>query len=232
MATEKEIALLSRVAANHLFLAQFEPLRASLLSLRKRHPDLASSFLRAIVSEGGQVADVHWSTTCPSPSHLAWLASLELSESHSDRLQVEFLILIHTVLSELTEEITITTELEKKCLDILSGLLDLGRKRLKGERQSNEVSEEELTCLWKVFLKYAEIFDAISVNIGNQAALQEKESSFSREGIEVIMKIQKSVQLANLQAIKDCLDSGVIEGVPQHLPFLHHDFGVAEEEYK
>jgi zinc finger FYVE domain-containing protein 26 len=229
MATEKEIALLSRVAANHLFLAQFEPLRASLLSLRKRHPDLASSFLRAIVSEGGQIADVHWSITCPSPSHLAWLASLELSEPHSNRLQVEFLILIHTVLSELTGEIT--TDLEKGCLNILSKLLDLGRKRLKGEMQSDEVSEEELISLWKVFLKYAEIFHAISVNIRNQA-LEEQESNLPREGTEVIMKIQKSVQLANLRAIEDCLESGVVEGVFRHLPFLCRDFGVAEEEYK
>lgn len=230
MATEKEIALLSRVAANHLFLAQFEPLRASLLSLRKRDPDLALSFLRSIVSEGGQVADVHWSTTCPSPSHLAWLASLELSEPHSNRRQVEFLILIHTVLSKLTEEIT--TDVEKKCLNILSRLLDLAQKRLKGESQLDEVSEEELTCLWEVFLKHAEIFDAISVNIRNQAALQEKGSSLSREGTGVIMKIQRSVQLANLRAIKDCLDDGAIEGAFWYLPFLHHSFGVAEEEYK
>ncbi|KAJ1687936.1 hypothetical protein LUZ63_019326 [Rhynchospora breviuscula] len=230
MATEKEIALLSRVATNHLFLAQFEPLRAALLSLRKRHPDLASSFLRTIVSEGGQVEGVHWSTTCPSPSHLAWLASLELNEPHSNRLQVEFLILIQTALSKLTEEID--TDLEKEYLNILSRLLDLGVERLKGQNELDEVSEEELTCLSKVFLKYADIFDAISVNIRNQASLQQKESGSSREGIEAIMRIPKSVQLANLREIKDFLDGDVIEGIFCRLPFLHHDFGVEEEEYK
>ncbi|KMZ60265.1 hypothetical protein ZOSMA_5G01290 [Zostera marina] len=50
----KEVELLSRVAANYLFLAQYEPLRAVLLSLCNRNPDLALSILRTIVLKAGR----------------------------------------------------------------------------------------------------------------------------------------------------------------------------------
>ncbi|WOL00352.1 hypothetical protein Cni_G09065 [Canna indica] len=114
-AQEKEIALLTRVVANHLFLGQFEAFRASLLSLRKRKPELAIEILRSIVSEGGRVDGVLWSNTCPSPSHLAWLSLLELTKFGSAaasisgvdpeilRLRVEFLLLIQLASSNVSE---------------------------------------------------------------------------------------------------------------------------------
>ncbi|CAM8961576.1 unnamed protein product [Rhodiola kirilowii] len=46
---EKEIELLSRVAIDHLYLAQFEPFRAIIHSLRARNPDLALAILQTIV---------------------------------------------------------------------------------------------------------------------------------------------------------------------------------------
>ncbi|CAM8967443.1 unnamed protein product [Rhodiola kirilowii] len=52
---EKEIELLSRVAIDHLYLAQFEPFRAIIHSLRARNPDLALAILQTIVSNGGSV---------------------------------------------------------------------------------------------------------------------------------------------------------------------------------
>ena len=105
-ASEREAALLARVAANHLFLAQFEALRAALLSLRRRaDPGLAADFLRAVVAAGGRVPGVLWSAppACPSPSHLAWLAALELAALSSTpnpealRLKAEFLILLQPI---------------------------------------------------------------------------------------------------------------------------------------
>ncbi|CAM8967442.1 unnamed protein product [Rhodiola kirilowii] len=55
VAMEKEIELLSRVAIDHLYLAQFEPFRAIIHSLRARNPDLALAILQTIVSNGGSM---------------------------------------------------------------------------------------------------------------------------------------------------------------------------------
>ncbi|KAJ3671098.1 hypothetical protein LUZ60_008524 [Juncus effusus] len=227
MASDKEIELLSRVAANHLFLGQFEPLRASLLSLRKRRPELASSFLHTIVSEGGDVLGVHWSSSCPSSSHLAWLASLELSDSsESNRLGVEFLILVQSVLFKLSEDISNS---EERCMNVLNKILNLGLKRLKGEINQEGFSEDELRFLWIVIVKYAELFDAICENIRKQ--IQEPGSS-DNNCVEWIAQVQRTVQLAHLSAIKECLEKNDINGACTHLPFLHLNYGVEEEMYK
>ncbi|MCL7036661.1 hypothetical protein MKW94_010857 [Papaver nudicaule] len=81
---EKEIELLSRVTVNHLFLAQFEAFRASILSLRKRKPSLAINILQEIISKGGRYNGITWSETCSSPSQLTWLSTLLLLEFQQD----------------------------------------------------------------------------------------------------------------------------------------------------
>ncbi|XP_077246440.1 zinc finger FYVE domain protein isoform X2 [Tasmannia lanceolata] len=113
---EKEVELLSRVTVNHLFLAQFEPFRASLLSLRKRNPNLALSILQTVVSLGGRFENILFSTSCPSPSHLAWLSSLELLNFKDSsavwnldpeifRLKVEFLLLVQIASSRVSDNL-------------------------------------------------------------------------------------------------------------------------------
>ncbi|XP_042039127.1 uncharacterized protein LOC121784921 isoform X1 [Salvia splendens] len=70
---DKDTELLSRVAANHLFLGQFEPFRATVRSLRARNPDLARTVLQTVVSRGGRLGSpdpVTWSDPCPSPADL------------------------------------------------------------------------------------------------------------------------------------------------------------------
>ncbi|CDP21567.1 unnamed protein product [Coffea canephora] len=55
---DKETEFLCKLTANHLFLAQFEPLRATLRSLRVRNPELARSILQTIVPKGGRFDSV------------------------------------------------------------------------------------------------------------------------------------------------------------------------------
>ena len=55
---EKEIAVLSSVVVNHLFLGQFEAFRALLLSLKKWKTEVALEVLRAIVLQGGSIDSV------------------------------------------------------------------------------------------------------------------------------------------------------------------------------
>ena len=133
-ASEREAALLARVAANHLFLAQFEAPCAALLSLRRRaDPGLAADFLRAVVAAGGRVPGVLWSAppACPSPSHLAWLAALELAALPSTpnpealRLKAEFLILLQPIADD--------PAVGAETRETLTRLLDLGVVRLKRE---------------------------------------------------------------------------------------------------
>lgn len=107
---DKETELLCKLAANHLFLAQFEPLRATLRSLRARNPDLARSILQTIVAKGGQFDSVLWSRhSCPSPSLLAFLSTLELLQFNDPvshiwsfdesnlKLRAEFLLYVQIV---------------------------------------------------------------------------------------------------------------------------------------
>lgn len=184
--------MLSRLAANHLFLGQFEPLRAVLLSLQRRDPDVSLSVLRTVVLEGGRFEGVLWSGSCGSPAHLAWLAALELialeegisrREHETLRLKVEFLLLIQRAFT------VVAGEGEGKqsgvgidVLDRLRWVSDIGLRRLKGEDRCNEgngVSFEELRLgdtlrgLQKVFIEQAEVFDALCRNIGKQLQLSQ-----------------------------------------------------------
>ena len=111
---DKESQLLSRLAVNHLFLAQFEPFRAALLTLQIRNPSLARAILQTIVAHGARFDSILWSQSCSSPSLLTWLSTIELLQfsdssslwsfdSESLRLRAEFLLLVHTVSSRVSE---------------------------------------------------------------------------------------------------------------------------------
>ncbi|KAL7164390.1 hypothetical protein ACSBR2_040325 [Camellia fascicularis] len=120
---DKYTELLSRATANHLFLAQFEAFRATLLSLRARNPDLALSILQTLVSAGGRLPKVLWSPSCPSPSLLTYLSTLELLQFNDSssiwsfdpdslRLRVEFLLFIQTISSRVSESLRKVVDLE------------------------------------------------------------------------------------------------------------------------
>uniref|UniRef100_A0A0E0C460 ZFYVE26-like TPR repeats domain-containing protein n=1 Tax=Oryza meridionalis TaxID=40149 RepID=A0A0E0C460_9ORYZ len=237
-ASEREAELLARVAANHLYLGQFEALRAALLSLRRRaDPGLAAGFLRAVVAAGGRVPGVLWSAppACPSPSHLAWLAALELAALPSTpnpealRLKAEFLVLLQHVADD-----PAATGAEAR--GTLSRLLDLGVARLKREVEGGgeagvgaeevAVSQEDLTGLWGLFLGKAELFDALCAGVSRQVALD------SGLGTDVLLWLRQSVQLAHLDAMKSLVAAGDLEGATGHLRFLCLDHGVEEDEYK
>ena len=239
-ASEREAALLARVAANHLFLAQFEALRAALLSLRRRaDPGLAADFLRAVVAAGGRVPGVLWSAppACPSPSHLAWLAALELAALPSTpnpealRLKAEFLILLQPIADD--------PAVGAETRETLTRLLDLGVVRLKREveveggggeagagAEEAAVTEEDLRGLWGVFLDNALVFDALCVGVSRQIGL---DGGF---GADVLLLLRQNVQHAHLDAVKTLLAVDDLDGAAGHLRFLCLDHGVEKDEYK
>lgn len=232
-ASEREAALLARVAANHLFLGQFESLRATLHSLRRRaDPELAAGFLRAIVAAGGRVPGVLWSapSACPSPSHLVWLAALELAALPSTpnpealRLKAEFLVLLQPIADDPA------TGAETR--DALARLLDLGVSRL-GREVGRELgdgaedapgSEEDLRGLWGVFLDNALVFDALCAGVSRQVRLD--------AGADVLLSLRRNVQLAHLDALKMLVTASDLEGAAKHLRFLCLEHGVEDDEYK
>ncbi|ONM40983.1 uncharacterized protein [Zea mays] len=233
-ASEREAALLTRVAANHLFLAQFEPLRAVLLSLRRRDPVLCADFLRAVAAAGGRVPGVLWSAppACPSPSHLAWLAVLELAALPSTpnpealRLKAEFLVLLQPIADD--------PAIGAEAREILTKLLDLGVTRLKLEVEgggdagasAEEASVKDLRGLWEVFLDNAFVFDALCIGVSRQIAL---DRGF---GVDVLLWLRRNVQLAHLDAVKTLVTEGDLDAAPGHLRFLCLDHGLEKDEYK
>ncbi|MFS7980596.1 hypothetical protein Hanom_Chr10g00941251 [Helianthus anomalus] len=72
-----ETDLLSRLAANHLFLGQIEPFRATILVLSSRNPNLARSILQTIVANGGRYENILFSSDC-SPAALTYICPVEL----------------------------------------------------------------------------------------------------------------------------------------------------------
>ncbi|XP_027180766.1 uncharacterized protein LOC113779395 [Coffea eugenioides] len=121
---DKETEFLCKLTANHLFLAQFEPLRATLRSLRVRSPELARSILQTIVAKGGRFDSVLWSHhSCPSPSLLAFLSTLELLQfnepvlglwsfdENSLKLRAEFLLYVQIVSYRVVESVKKHVEL-------------------------------------------------------------------------------------------------------------------------
>ncbi|XP_024541382.1 uncharacterized protein LOC9656299 [Selaginella moellendorffii] len=75
LATDEE-QILARVAANHLFLGQFEAFRAAIKTLSDKNAMAAIALLRAVVVVGGRMPGV----LVESPAQLAWMCVLELEE--------------------------------------------------------------------------------------------------------------------------------------------------------
>ncbi|KAL3819038.1 hypothetical protein ACJIZ3_004943 [Penstemon smallii] len=190
---DKDTELLSRVTANHLFLAQFEPFRATLLSLRARNPDLARTILQTIVCRAGRLGQpdpVIWSDSCPSPAILTFLCTLELLQfpdptsnlwsfdSSLLKLRAEFLLYIHVVSSRLLEKHKDEGILKSEELRVLERVSDVGLSRLRPdlieleedirEGVSKGLDEEELMKLRGVILENSDVFDVLCRNIGEQ----------------------------------------------------------------
>ncbi|XP_034920616.1 uncharacterized protein [Populus alba] len=148
---DKETDLLSRLAANHLHLAQFEPLRAILTSLRTKNPDLAFAILQTIVSNSGRFDNILWSQSCPNPSLLTFLSTLELLQLNNPtshtwrfdsvtlRLRVEFLLLIQLLIDRVTESLRKNVDLDR--FEKEEGEIGVGES--SGGRGEGEEEEEE-----------------------------------------------------------------------------------------
>lgn len=283
---DKDTELLCKVTVNHLFLAQFEPFRATVRSLRARNPDLTRAILQTIVSSGGRLGNddldaegrILWSDSCPSPAVLTFLCTLELLEfpdatsqlwsfdDNSLKLRAEFLLYVHTmsarVLSELKESVNLegnenfdegTTRNEE--LRILQGFLEVGSSRLKPDlteleenREENDgfsggFTEEEIMGLRGLILKIPDIFYVLCGNIDKQVGCVENDDSglaitlrtdmMRREKEERMLRlIQKCVQVAHIDAMRECLEENNEDGAVSHIRFLHLDHGVEKAEYR
>ncbi|XP_030492459.2 uncharacterized protein LOC115708351 isoform X1 [Cannabis sativa] len=315
---DKETEILSRLAANHIHLAQFEPLRAVIIALRDRNPELALAVLQTIVSHSGRFENVLWSSSCPSPSLLTFLATLELLQfdnatsvwsfdPESLRLRAEFLLLVQLLIDRVSEYMRRNFDLEsigtkerendglgesesesfekraeflKKSEDkiddlrassgewensvgVLDRIFELGVKRLKVDDDDADrdnriqnpaaatiIEDGDLVCLRKVIWEYADVFDALCLNIQRQirggwegydpsdlAITTQTEENATKseaedEDMEVLCSIQRTVQLAHLDAIKECAKEGNVNKAALHIRFLHFDYGVEESEYR
>ncbi|XP_037495181.1 uncharacterized protein LOC105638290 [Jatropha curcas] len=315
---DKETELLSRLAANHLHLAQFEPLRAILIALRSKNPELALAILQTLVANSGRFENILWSPSCPSPSLLTYLSTLELLEYSNStsrtwsfdpgilRLRAEFLLLIQVLSDMVTESMRKNVDLESierekenddfsekeellgrsedlkdgsdelgDCLRVLDKVLELGVKRLKpdirvdSDDTVNEeapgskrtagsavpsIEEGEIMCLRRAILEHADVFEALCWNIQQQLKGDEVEKSGlaitvrrdekvsmdilkdiaedEEEATKLLTLIQRSVQLAHLDAVKKCLGVGDEEGAFSHIRYLYLDRGVEEAEYR
>ncbi|KAA3489962.1 Zinc finger FYVE domain-containing 26 [Gossypium australe] len=309
---DKETELLSRLAANHLNLAQFEPLRATLLALRTKNPELALAILQTIVANSGRFENIAWSPSCPSPALLTYLSTLELLQFNNPtsiwsfdpdtlRLRAEFLLLVQVLIDKVSASLRRDVDLDKiekeketesegfeeekpelldrsddlkegngelgDCVRVLDRFLELGMRRLRpdvvmeggdadadGEEEQKAVlekvliEEEEMVCLRNVIMDYADLFDALCENIQRQlkgldgddsgmAIMVRREEkvtvdSFDEEHKGVLSLIQMSVQSAHLDAIKEYLKGGDIEGVVSRIRFLHLGYGVEDDVYR
>ncbi|KAK3027041.1 hypothetical protein RJ639_041196 [Escallonia herrerae] len=260
---DRDTQLLSRAAANHLFLAQFEPLRATLLTLRSRNPSLARAILQTIVARGGRFESILWSNSCPSPALLTHLAVLELVEfdnptyplwsfdADSLRFRAEFLLLVHTVASKVSE-----SQSDFGSNGVLDRVLELGFRRLRpdvvateegpSEGVELELEEGELMGLRGVIVENADIFDMLCGNIQQLVGWQpeldqsglaitlrrEGEGKGREEGVEVLRLVQRAIQNVHLDTMKECLINGDVDGAVSHIRFLHLEYGVEEAEYR
>ncbi|XP_057524069.1 uncharacterized protein LOC130803870 isoform X3 [Amaranthus tricolor] len=273
---DKDTTLLSKVAANHLFLTQFEAFRATILSLRHRNPNLALSILQTIVINGGHFSNIIYSINCSSPALLTWLSSLELFQfenstsiwsnscSSADflRLRVEFLLYIQMVISRVSESVDrvgVEEELKelKSSLRLLDEVMESGFRRLKEDSviSLNDdrvnvviVKEEELGCLRKVILENADIFMSLCENIQGQVGVElehdddelaitlRRESRagmvLSKEDQRVLKIIQKYVQIAHLDEMRQCVDREDVNGAVSCIRYLHFGYGVPQDEYR
>ncbi|XP_062022257.1 uncharacterized protein LOC133738693 isoform X1 [Rosa rugosa] len=295
---DKETEILSRLAANHLFLGQFEPLRAILIALRARNPALALAVLQTIVAHSGRFDNVLWSPSCPSPAILAYLSTVELLQfddassawgfdPETLRLRAEFLLLVQSLIDRVSESLRRSFDLEsiekekeksdgfeeraelmddtmskelrdgggelESCVRVLDRVLELGVSRLKPESlllvgngdQAVEIEEGEFMCLRSVVWEYADVFDALCWNVQRQvrggwegddasglAITVRRDDMPKEEEVKVLRFIQRSVQLAHLDAMRECIKDGEVDGLVSRIRFLHLDYGVEETEYR
>ncbi|KAL8521988.1 hypothetical protein ACS0TY_012224 [Phlomoides rotata] len=209
---DEDTELLSKVTANHLFLGQFEPFRATLRSLRARNPDLARTILQTIVAQGGRLGTpdpVNWSDTCPSPAILTFLCTIELLQfpdatlnlwsfdPNMLKLRSEFLLYVHMISSRVLE--TVEGGVKNDELRVLERLSGVGLNRLRpdliGSEETEEwvsggLGEDDLITLRGSILENSDIFDVLCENIGEQVGRMENEDS---GGLAVALK--KKVRL-------------------------------------
>lgn len=258
---DKDTELLARVTINHLFLGQLEPFRATLLTLRSRNPNLARSILQTIVSKAGRFDNLLFSPSCPSPAHLTYLCTLELLQFNepclgvwsfgvdSLRLRSEFLVCLQVISSRIVESVEKIKELGEnvEIEGILAGnvevlrVLEVGMRRLRPSVEGDdgvvvEFEEEEFGCLKKVVLENAELFEALCENVEKQVGLVESDESVLGRKVDgdnkMFRMIQRVVQVAQLDAMSECLKNGDEDGVISHVRFLHLDYGVEESRYR
>ncbi|MCD7453512.1 hypothetical protein HAX54_021212 [Datura stramonium] len=286
---DKDTELLCKLSANHLFLAQFEPFRATLRSLRARNPELSRAILQTIVAHGGRFDSIIWSHSCPSPALLTFLCTLELLQFNEPtsqlwsfdaaalKLRAEFCLYLQNVISRVSESISgsklgavavetvgdvsgINEDLKGlgESLRVLVKISDMGMRRLRPdliemddlliESEGNSsgdivVEEEEMMCLRRVFLENADIFDVVSLNIEKQVGWIENEDSDMAITVRTVVKhkevedkvlksLQKCIQIAHLDAMRDCLMNNDVDGAVSHIQFLHLNYGINDEEYR
>lgn len=288
---DKDTELLCKVSANHLFLAQFEPFRATLRSLRVRNPELSRAILQTIVANGGRFDSIIWSQSCPSPALLTFLCTLELLQFNEPtsqlwsfdaaalKLRAEFCLILQNVISRVSESISSSVSGTEAVEDVdlngdvsginedLKGLgesvrvlmkiSDMGLRRLRpdliemdgvidteGDSGGDIVVEEnEMMCLRRVFLENADIFDVLSLNIEKQVGWMENEDSDMAITVRTVVKhkevedkalksLQKCIQTAHLDAVRECLMNNDVDGAVSHIRFLHLNYGINEEEYR
>ncbi|KAG8375537.1 hypothetical protein BUALT_Bualt10G0110000 [Buddleja alternifolia] len=276
---DKDIKLLSKVTANHLFLGQFEPFRATLHSLRARNPDLARAILQTIVSQGGRMGvpdPVIWSDSCKSPAILTFLCTLELLQFPNPtadlwsfdqstlKLRAEFLLYVHLVSCRVMERVGGSVDMEgnegfdevrgrNEEARVLERVSEVGLRRLRPDVIESEEMEEldfggldegELMKLRGVILENCDLFSVLCGNIGEQVGRVENDSEalaiairseVTRQEEEedgVLRLIQKCVQVAHLDAMRQCLENGDEDGAVSHVRFLHLNYGVEEVEYR
>ncbi|XP_057959328.1 uncharacterized protein LOC131151883 [Malania oleifera] len=300
---DKELTLLSRLAINHLFLNQFEPFRAILLTLHRRDSALALTILHSILVHASHRLNtsVLWSPSCPSPSFLSWLSSHLLLHFHNSQsknaqnksiqndivpcldpdslwLRAEFLLYTHVIKSRILNISDLKLDVESaersiaekgfECFGVLDRIADIGFKRLRddvfavcsagggGQDEEREGAEsfgagefEERELMWfrKAVLEHgaADVFEALCWNIQKQIRLCEscdsrlaitiksdENWSSKDDDLEVFRMILRNVQMAHLDAMKECMEKGDVEGAVAHIRFLHLDYGLSEAEYR
>ncbi|WJX41875.1 hypothetical protein P8452_29169 [Trifolium repens] len=258
----KETEILCRLIANHLHLAQFEPLRGVLLALRTRNRDLARHILQSIVARSGRFPNIAWSPSCSSPALLTYLSTLELLQlddassvwnfdSETLRLRAEFLLLVQHLIDLVLEEENGGNEMEM-CRKVLDRVLEIGVKRLRVDDEDEDgviensesfVEESELMSLRKLVLNHADVFDALNGNIEKQIGRRECEDSglAVKSGdddleedvtVKVLFGIQKMTQVVHLDVIRESIEGGDVEGAISHLRFLHFDYGLDQSKYR
>ncbi|XP_078432242.1 zinc finger FYVE domain protein isoform X2 [Wolffia australiana] len=251
---EEEDESLCRAAANYLFLGQFEALRAVILSLHARQPELARAILTTIVAEGGRFDGVLWSGSCRSPAHLAWMSTIELLQignspfdPDSLRIKAECLLLVEQLCSWASEENCddVNVEVLRRMSDYLVGEL---KNEVAAEADGTtdnwfSCTEEELKGLCDVVLGQSDVLDVVCRNIRRQIDWSRNSvselavsvvggKSSVAGGLEELVGLPREVQKAHLRVLIQCVEKDDIVGAVSRLRFLHTGFGVEESDYR